>query len=648
MEIKVGDGEGGFKNIVDSFDNYVVGHQARCVMVNPLVAGFPRLCLLATGTCNKFDANWVRRQWNTLDEMWSTHCLEAVGPVLGHASDGDSRRRKLMLEDYNGKGTGAQKVNLGWDGWLLAHSMTTGASKRHAFGIHDQDYIHNQKKLVNPLDHCRRKLRLGPHMATISHIHQIWLMYDRKDHLLYHEDVLRTDRQNWASAQRLCNRSCCNTLRMLRERPDAQRERTLGTEMYLAISADYVDIFMNSRMTLRDRIVLCGKVGFFYRLWRLWCFHGNHAVGGNTSDIAFGLNCIPMQTFLDIQISVHMVVFLIIQFRDNFRSLPVPLELTGSDSCEQFFSKVGGMRGHERSYDLMELVECATVVNRLVAMDLSEELVGAGKSHKKHINIWMKLHPIDTSMEKEADLTDYTGIETNADVVLALKEGLELARDVLVRLQMNPSTSCRNTLWWQSPWMVEAKGVDHGGWCDVNVDDLDPLDALDPEQIVNEPTEVPEAPTADPVENPSPEGSENGGDSRSTDARVVEAECRDTMASLFCELVYEKRNGQTEETVCPTVNFEGKTLHKSHLVRQLVENPHLSKDRLTRVKQGLYFSAKVDKPRIREGEATMFITVGSDIGVVFYKPKPPPRDTRGTEAAGRKKNRAEKESKARY
>lgn len=56
----MGDGEVGFNNIADEFDNYVVADHARCFIVNALVAGFPRLCIVATRTCNKFDATWVR------------------------------------------------------------------------------------------------------------------------------------------------------------------------------------------------------------------------------------------------------------------------------------------------------------------------------------------------------------------------------------------------------------------------------------------------------------------------------------------------------------------------------------------------------------------------------------------------------------
>lgn len=88
----------------------------------------------------------------------------------------------------------------------------------------------------------------------------------------------------------------------------------------------------------------------------MWVFHGNHNAGGSNQPINMN-STISMQTFLDVQMSVHFVVLLIVQFRDNFPHLPIPLHLTRSDSCEQFFSKVGNMKDHERSYDLSELVD---------------------------------------------------------------------------------------------------------------------------------------------------------------------------------------------------------------------------------------------------------------------------------------------------
>lgn len=96
----VGSGDDSYNSIVDSFRNDRVGGFARVVMVNPLHQNLPRLVLVVNCTCKYFDAAWVRRQWGVIEKIWEDECKDIVGPIVGHVSDGDSRRRQLMLEDY--------------------------------------------------------------------------------------------------------------------------------------------------------------------------------------------------------------------------------------------------------------------------------------------------------------------------------------------------------------------------------------------------------------------------------------------------------------------------------------------------------------------------------------------------------------------
>ena len=132
---------------------------------------------------------------------------------------------------------------------------------------------------------------------------------------------------------------------------DLHWERTVGTEMYLEICADYIDIFLSPRHDLRARLVKATKVSFFFRLWKLWLRHGNHRVLGNTEAVNPKLHFVSQQCFLDIQLSCHFIVLLVCHFRDKYSNLNVPFHLIGSDSCEVFFSKVGSMVGMERAYD---------------------------------------------------------------------------------------------------------------------------------------------------------------------------------------------------------------------------------------------------------------------------------------------------------
>jgi len=47
-----------------------------------------------------FDLAWVKKQWGIVDALWRKHYLQDMGLIVGHANNGDSCRRQLMLQDY--------------------------------------------------------------------------------------------------------------------------------------------------------------------------------------------------------------------------------------------------------------------------------------------------------------------------------------------------------------------------------------------------------------------------------------------------------------------------------------------------------------------------------------------------------------------
>ena len=52
-----------------------------------------------------------------------------------------------MLEDYTSKVGSTYEVS--WEGFILFALLVDTMS---VYGLHDQDFIHNGKKLINPLD----------------------------------------------------------------------------------------------------------------------------------------------------------------------------------------------------------------------------------------------------------------------------------------------------------------------------------------------------------------------------------------------------------------------------------------------------------------------------------------------------------------
>lgn len=239
------------------------------------------------------------------------HCYSHVGPIIGHASNGDSRRRQLMLQDFRSER--GPRLAVDWEGWLFSSHVNLHGE---ATGLHDQDYIHNGKKLLNPIDSNVCTLRLGGDLALHQYICQVFNRFTVDEHGLLQEDFDRKDRQNWASAQRLCSEKVRNCLRALRLSTDVHRERALGTELYLEICADYIDIFLSPRHDIRSRIVKAAKVSFFFRIWKLWLTHGNHGVMGDTEPVNSKVHFVSQQCFLDVQLSCHFIVLLICHFCD--------------------------------------------------------------------------------------------------------------------------------------------------------------------------------------------------------------------------------------------------------------------------------------------------------------------------------------------
>jgi hypothetical protein len=345
------------------------------------------------------------------------------------------------------------RYELPWEGFVLSASVVHSGS---VSGLHDQDFIHNGKKLINPLDSLVRVLQLGGDVCYLEHVSQMYNKFSFDEHGLRLEDVNRTDRQNWASVQRICaakTRSCLQELRINRE---LNQEQTLGSKMYLQICSDYIDIFLSLSLCLRDRIVLASKVSFFFLIWKLWHKFGDHSVRGNTKSLTVHESFVSNQCFLDVQISCHFVVLLIQYFRDFHRHLPILLHLTGSDACEIFFSKVGGMQGMERAYDFNEHVNCANTLNQLAAIEYGDNGLKFGRVHNKQRNIWGELHLLKDG-EVAVDLADYSELSDHSQLVLALQEGLKEAQSLLRVLNMAPTIVAREKRWFLKPWKVERE-----------------------------------------------------------------------------------------------------------------------------------------------------------------------------------------------
>ncbi len=147
----------------------------------------------------------------------------------------------------------------GLDGWCLLDWM------RHMMLAQSSwlgPYIHNGKKPINPLDSHVKFSQLGVEICFLEHIGQIYNKYIFDQHGLKLGDRQRTNKQNWASIQKICQRKVQNCLNMLQTNGDIHHESMLGTKLYLEICVDYIEIFMSLILDLQSRIILAFKVSF--------------------------------------------------------------------------------------------------------------------------------------------------------------------------------------------------------------------------------------------------------------------------------------------------------------------------------------------------------------------------------------------------
>ncbi|KAL3695728.1 hypothetical protein R1sor_009804 [Riccia sorocarpa] len=114
------------------------------------------------------------------------------------------------------------------------------------------------------------------------------------------------------------------------------------------------------------------------------------------------------------------------------------------------------MSGCERNYDFGDLINCASGLNRLASLEFGKENLQVGGKHVKQETIWSKLHPRPVG-QCEPDLASFAMLESDSEVVEALKTGLKEAQGCLIRLNMALHNRVSDQTWWKTPWVKEKE-----------------------------------------------------------------------------------------------------------------------------------------------------------------------------------------------
>ena len=574
--VRVRDGEEGYNTIFSAFRNNVIGNYARAIILNPLLPNLPRLPILIMPTCNRFDTEFVHRQWQDIERLFEGELEATLGPLIGHSSDGDSRRRKIMLQLMRSR-EGLRFQPIPQDlGFVLSCRKEIKGESYVIRDLGDQDYIHNHKKLLNPLDHSSRVLMMGGNIVHMNHLQLVYDTFSHTEHGLGLDDINRRDRQNWRSVQKLTLLRVQNCLqRLIDGDKDVRRPDTslLGTLTFLKVIWNYVEIFCSKVRTLYQRIVSAALVVHFLGIWN------NFVV--REPRLSLKKNFISRETYQDTIISCHFAVMLISYMGDNFADVDCRLDLTGSDNVESFWSDNGQWVGNHHNYHYGELQSNVSHMIRLEQIKTDPDAPDFAKPHPKQECIWNSQYPPE---EFAASLTDYPAHEAQVD---AWKEGIHLARKLAVEVGMGPENN-----------RVGNEGDDDGddeggGCCPDSVDDngdswfYKPFKytgnwmlSVDEEEVNDED----ELFTTDETDIDTPETR------LSEDARLL---CEDQALGQMTIPTFNENfpkadvsaEGVPKSPISMTVPGRNQTIYKSTLVAQLNQDPNLSHDRLARVRQ---------------------------------------------------------------
>lgn len=396
--VVVGDGEEGFTAIVNAFKEYKIGTFGRAILLNPLQPNLPRIAVLVMPTCNRFDHHFVYRQWQELKRLYDQELKNIVGPLIGNSSDGDSRRRKLMLQlatvDVGHRFRPIPR-NLGF----IFSCKKLGTEDGYVVeDMCDEDYVHNHKKLLNPLDHASCVLGMGECPVHMNHLQLVSELFPFADHGLGVSDIERRDRQNWRSAQKLTFPKVQGCIEALINGTGQGRLldiTLLGTKTYLSIIWYYVEIFCSCVASLTTRIKYAAIVTHFLAIWRNWIYRHRN--------LKLKVNFISRETYRDVILSSHFAVMRIVYMRDNFRQEDCPLDKTGFDVLEEFWSKNGQWVCNHHNYTFGDLRRNTSHMIRLEEIRVDPSAPEFAKPHPKQENIWGQQYerPINRANLKE-------------------------------------------------------------------------------------------------------------------------------------------------------------------------------------------------------------------------------------------------------
>lgn len=333
--------------IVDHFSRQIpISGYINTVMAKPF-GGAPSFCLLIYGSDGKYTAIDVSNRWKFI-----TAELKKLGMiVLTISSDSDPRYNSSMRLNSN----------LGVATTSILRKKWFSCGNNIDCPIYVQDTVHLLTKLRNFFLKSKgkylKKLPFGSkHFITVNHLEYLKDNVGKDKHGLTNTTLNPIDRQNFASAQKMCD---SRVISLLHERV----KYSGATAKFLEIMRNVSEAFMDESISPQERIRKIWYSIFLVRLWRQFI--------ENSKTLTLKDNFLTANCYSCLELNAHSLIFIIVFLgKSNSKQFFMPKNFS-SQPCEEFYRQI---RSFTTVYSTMANCTTKEAISRVKKIQLQSDI----------------------------------------------------------------------------------------------------------------------------------------------------------------------------------------------------------------------------------------------------------------------------------
>lgn len=335
------------KNPMASFVNVIMAQPIATDRVAPF-------CLLIFGSDNKYTGLDVQKRWKYIINE-----LHKVGiKVIAVASDSDPKYNSSMrkLAQLGNKSNLFESLTSDHE-WFKCGGVVKNSSDW--FHVFVQDPTHIATKLRNFFLRTTNKLEKmafgTKYFIQLSHLRQLLENYTKDVHQLTATILNPIDKQNFQSAQRMCDPNVIELLRKNVRGGD-------GTAKFLEIMRNVIDAYMNLELTPLERVNKMWYTIFIIRMWRKYIYSNK-----NLSNKSF----LTHYCYACIELNAHSMVLALIQLKNHDLPELFQPQLFDSQPCESTFRQI---RSFTSTYSTVANCTVKEILGRLSKIQLQNDI----------------------------------------------------------------------------------------------------------------------------------------------------------------------------------------------------------------------------------------------------------------------------------